>query len=104
MIFLSNVYMYNMCMQVKVYIIMTLCILILSFFVHGCSDALIHYHPGVLSLDNGPIIILIVTCNNIVIIEHYHGIVDIIHSGWQYSTLLGFILWSYISSRTITIE
>ena len=50
-------------------------------------------------------IILLVACHNSVnIIEHYHGIVDIIHSGWQYSTLLGFILWSYSSSRTITIE
>ena len=62
------------------------------------------YDPEVLSLDN--------TINNytycgmysIVIIEHYHGIVDIIHSGWQDSTVVGFILWSYSSSRTITIE
>ena len=56
-------------------------------------------------VDIHQIYILLVACHNSVnIIEHYHDIVDIIHSGLQYSTLLGFILWSYSSSRTITIE
>ena len=63
----------------------------------------IYYHPGVLSLDNA-VNIHNITVYSIVIIEHYHGIVDIIHSGWQYSTVVGFILWSYSSGRTITIE
>ena len=84
--------------SVKVY----MCIV----FVHGCSEDLYIIiiiiqeccHLKMLS------IYLLYSMYSIVIIEHYHGIVDIIHSGWQDSTVVGFILWSYSSSRTIAIE
>ena len=67
--------------------------ILLSVFVHGCSE-----DPEVLPLDT------YCSMYSIVIIKHYHGIVDIIHSGWQYSTVVGFSLWSYSSSRITTIE
>ena len=78
--------------------------ILLSVFVHGCSEDLYIYDPEVLSLDNTINNYTYCSMYSIVIIKHYHCIVDIIHSGWQYSTLLGFILWSYSSSRIITIE